>query len=277
MMNKIKFNIKNALQYSKFLGLYPFKKVEYPNIIEFLDRKYGVPVFSDHFYSSDNWNITDRDDWGSARPGNLCIFVKENVTINSYHGKNSLIISTRHEEAKGKGWNGEEITRPLSSGLITSKLLLHTDQVISATVNTSQSYPGSWFAFWFLKKDVAGDDRYREIDIFEKFMEKPGQKRYSVSIHGGTKNSREMMSFSYPLFPINEEKLTFTCVLRRSGIRIYVNNLLLCVADEPDFEGEYYIMFNDAPSTHDGKVKAEDIIQSLPRTLEIMDFRIYNL
>jgi hypothetical protein len=274
-MNKFKFTIKNALLYYKFWNGYQLNKVEYPEIVDQQEKIYGKPVFVETFENLDQWKIMDRGEWGSARPGNLCTFVKENISVKINGNKRSLVISTTPEEAAGKGWNGEEVIKPISSGLITCKFLVIPGQVVSATVNTTKSYPGSWFSFWLYKKDASGDERYREIDIFEKFMERKDQKKYSVSIHGGSKNSREMMSFSYPMFFVDEEKVTFTCELYQHSAKVFVNGILICIAEEPDFDGEYYIMFNDGPSTHDGKVTEAEIFKNLPKTFEIIDFRIY--
>jgi hypothetical protein len=274
-MNKFRFNLKNALLYYKFWNGYKLNKIEYPAILEYLDRTYGKPVFADNFSSLENWKVTDRNEWGSAVPGNLCTFTKENVSVKANNDINTLVISTKPEQTSGKDWNGAEVTKPTSSGLITCKQLLRPGQVVSATVNTSKSYAGSWFSFWLCKKDNPGDDRYREIDIFEKFMVRKDQKKYTVSIHGGKKDSREMMSFSYPMFFIDEEKITFTCELYQHSVKIFVNGIQVCLAEEPDFDGEFRILFNDGPSTHDGKVSVEEILKNLPKTLEIIDFRIY--
>jgi len=276
-MNKFRFNIKNALLYYKFWSGYKSNEIEFPAILSHLDKKYGSPLFIDTFQGLDNWVVKDMNEWGSAVPGNLCTFVKENVLIGANSGSKSLVIITTPEQATGKDWNGKEVIKPTSSGLVRSKFTVKPGQVVSATVNTSLSYPGSWFAFWLMKKDVPGDERYREIDIFEKFMEREGQKKYTVSIHGGRKDSRELMNFGYQLFFINEARLTFTCELHHHSVKIYVNGILICIAEEPDFDGEFYVMFNDGPSTHDGKVKEKEIVKSLPRFLEVIDFRIYNL
>jgi hypothetical protein len=274
-MNKIKFTVKNTLLCYKFRIGYKKNKIEYPEIIEYLDRTYGKPIFADNFSSLENWKVTDRNEWGSAMPRNLCTFTRENVSVKANNGLQTLVISTTSGQTPGKGWNGEELIKPASSGLITCKQLLRPGQVVSATVNTSKSYAGSWFSFWLCKKDTPGDDRYREIDIFEKFMERKDQKKYTLSIHGGKKDSREMMSFSYPMNFVDEEIVTFTCELYQHSARIFVNGILLCLAEEPDFDGEFRILFNDGPSTHDGKVTEEEILKNLPKTLEIIDFRIY--
>lgn len=108
---------------------------------------------------------------------------------------------------------------PSSSGLITSKFLVKPRQVISATFNTAESYPGSWFSFWLVKKDVPEDDRYREVDIFEKFMTRKIDKQYTVTLHGGKTHEREMINYTYSLSPVNENNLTFTCELHQSKIR----------------------------------------------------------
>jgi hypothetical protein len=128
-----------------------------------------------------------------------------------------------------------------------------------------------------LKKDVPGDKRYREIDIFEKFMVRKSQKEYSISIHGGTHNSREMMISSYHMFYVDEEKLTFTCELHRHMVKIFVNGIHIFIAEEPDFDGEFYVVFDDAPSNHKGKVKTEELYDFLPRQFEILDFRVYRM
>jgi hypothetical protein len=276
-MNKFRFNIKNALLYHKFWTGYKMNKIEYPEILSHLVKKYGNPLMTDNFHNLDNWNIKDRNEWGSAAPGNLCTFVRENVGIRTQKDVNSLVISTTPVQATGKGWNGEDVIKPISSGLVTSKFLVRPGQAISATVNSSRSYIGSWFAFWLMKKDVQGDERYREIDIFEKFMKRDEQKQYSVTVHGGNKNAREMLNFSYPMFFVNEEKMTFTCELFQHSVKIYLNGILFCQADEPDFDGEYHVIFNDGPSTHDGKVKQAEIMRCLPRTFEVIDFKVYDL
>lgn len=275
-MNKFRFNIKNALLYYKFWTGYKANKIEHPDILDHLDKTYGKPVLIDNFHHLENWQIKDKGEWGSAAPNNLCVFVRENISLKNILGSNILVIETTPEEATGKDWSGKEITRPFSSGLITSKFTVRPGQVVSATVNTSNSYPGSWFAFWLFKKDVPGDDRYREVDIFEKFMVKDEQKKYSVTVHGGKKQSKEMMNFSFPMFFVNEETMTFTCEILKNGVKIFLNGILFCQADEPDLEGEYYIIFNDGPSTHNGKVRQQEIAGNLPRTLEILDFRVYN-
>lgn len=276
-MNKFRFNINNALLFNKFWKSYKLKKIDYPEILHYLDKTYGAPVLVDNFHDLDNWQVKSQLEWGSATPDNLCTFVKENVKVQRNQNYNSLMIYTTPDQATGKGWEGEDIIRQISSGLVTSKFQISPGQVVSATVNTSRSYQGSWFSFWLFKKDVAGDNRYREIDIFEKFMKRKRQKKYSVSIHGGSKDSREMMIYSYRMFFVNEKKITFTCELHQHSIKIFVNGIQIFLSKEPDFDGEYYVMFNDGPSTHKGKVKEADIIKSLPKSFEIIDFRIYDL
>jgi hypothetical protein len=276
-MNKIKFRLKNMLLAYNFWAGYKKNKIEYPRILDYLEKTYGQPVFTDDFINLYNWKITDRNEWGSAVPDNLCTFVKENVNIRQNKGFNSLVISTTPDPATGKDWEGKEIEKPISSGLISCKFLVRPGNVVSATLNTSYSYPGSWFAFWLMKKDVPGDKRYREIDIFEKFMERKSQKEYTVTIHGGVQGSREMMNFSYHMFFADEEKLTFTCELYRHKVKIYVNGIYMFLAEEPDFEGEYYVIFNDAPNTRHGKVSKKEIIDVLPKTLELIDFRVYEM
>jgi hypothetical protein len=276
-MNKVLFNIRNGILAYKFWSGYKKNKIEYPAIQAYMDKKYGAPEFVDHFENLDHWNVLDKTNWGSSRPGNLCTFVKENVSIRKNAGSGSLVITTTPDPATGKGWEGEEIPRPFSSGLVTSQFLVKPGQVVTATVNTTQSYPGSWFSFWLHKKDVPGEDRYREADIFEKFMERKNQKQYTISVHGVIKGSREMMSFSYPMFFVNEENLTFTCELQRNLLKIYVNGICMFITQEPDFDGEYYVVFDDAPTTHDGKVKTEDITAVMPREFEIIDFRVYKM
>ena len=147
--------------------------------------------------------------------------------------------------------------------------------MVSATVNTSHSYAGSWFSFWLLKKGEPGDEGYREIDIFEKFMDRDFERKYTMTIHGGTPDKRQMMNINYPLFMTDEGKLTFTCELGAHQAKIFINGLQVFLAEEPDFNGEYYVIFDDAPTTHGGKVDTNDIIKILPRFLEIIDFRIY--
>jgi hypothetical protein len=276
-MNKVLFSISNAILAYKFWSGYKKDNIRHPAILDYLDKKYGTPEFIDHFDNLDQWSITDITNWGSSRPGNLCTFVKENVAIRKNSGSGSLLITTTPEPATGKGWIGEDITRPFSSGLATSKFRVKPGQVISATVNTAQSYAGSWFSFWLAKTDVPGDERYREVDIFEKFMERKSQKQYSITVHGGSKGSREMMIFSYPMFFTDEENLTFTCELHRHMVKIFVNGIHMFIANEPDFDGEYHVIFNDAPTTHKGKVKAEEIAGILPRQFEIMDFRVFRM
>ena len=276
-MNKVRFKIRNYILSYRFTRDYKKEKVEYPAIIEHLDKKYGKPKFVEDFRNLENWKVTLWNEWGSARPDNLCTFVKENVSILEKNGNHSMIIRTTPEAAIGIGWNGEEVSKPLSSGQVTSRFLFSPGQVISATVNTSNSYPGSWFSFWLFKKDAPGDERYREVDIFEKFMERKHQKQYSMCVHGGNKNDREMMAFEYPLFLVNEDKLTFTCELYDHKVRIFVNGIHMFLAEEPDFEGEYYVIFGDGPTTHDGKVKMEEILKVLPRSFEILDIRVYQL
>lgn len=276
-MNKFRFNIKNSLLYYKFWKGYKANNIEHPEILNHLERLYGKPVLIDHFHHLDNWQLKDKGEWGSAAPNNLCVFVKENVSVITKQGSNVLVIKTTAEQATGKDWSGKELTRPFSSGLVTSKFTVRPGQVVSATVNTSSSYPGSWFAFWLFRKDIPGDDRYREVDIFEKFMVRDDQKKYSVTVHGGNKQSKEMMSFPFPMFFVNEERMTFTCEILKNGVKIFLNGLLFCQADEPDLEGEYYVIFNDGPSTHGGKVTEKEITNSLPREMELMDFRVYNL
>ncbi|NTV83289.1 MAG: hypothetical protein HGA23_03180 [Bacteroidales bacterium] len=276
-MNKFRFNIKNSLLYYKFWTGYKSNKIEYPAILEQQEKTYGKPFMTDHFNNLENWNVKDKNEWGSAVPGNLCTFARENVMVQTNDDGNSLVISTTPVQATGKGWNGEDIIKPISSGLVTSKFLVKPGQAISATVNNSNSYTGSWFAFWLMKRDVPGDERYREIDIFVKFMKRDDQKQYSVSIHGGTRNAREILNFGYPMFFVDEKNMTFTCELFQHSVKIYLNGIQLCQADEPDFEGEYHVVFNDGPSTHDGKVKQAEIMRCLPRTFEVIDFRVYNL
>jgi hypothetical protein len=276
-MKKFKFRVKNYWLKARCAGRYWLKKKEHPNIIPHLEKKYGKPVFIDDFQNLDNWKVTDKGEWGSARPDNLCTYVKDNVFISEENGVRSLIINTTSYEAAGKDWDGNDITKPFSSGLVTSKFLIRPGQVVSASVNTSQSYAGSWFAFWLIKKDVEGDERYREIDIFEKFMEKKHQKKYTLTIHGGTQNKREMMNFQYPLFFVNEAKMNFTCELHQHKVRIFLNGLLLFQANEPDFDGEYFVVFDDAPTTHGGKMQEADIMNAVPKSLEIIDFRIYKM
>ena len=275
-MNKFIFTLKNAYLGYKFHNGYKSKKIEYPDILDHLEKLYGKPVFIGNFENQDQWKIMDRGEWGSARPNNLCTFVKEKVSVRKNNGRNSMLIHTTPDPATGKGWGGEEIPRKISSGLATSNYPLKPGMVVSATVNTSQSYSGSWFSFWLMKKDVNGDDRYREIDIFEKFMVKKDQKQYTMSIHGGRKEDRELMRCSYNMSAVDEKNITFTCELHQHSVKIFVNGIHICQADEPDFEGEYDIIFNDGPSTHKGKVKEEDIVKSLPRSMEIIDFRVYN-
>ena len=198
-MNKVLFNIRNAILVYKFWSGYKKDKIEYPEIQAHLEKKYGAPEFIDHFEYLDHWKVTGINDWGSSRPGN-------------------------------------------------------------------QPVP-----------DQTWDERYREVDIFEKFMERKSQKKYSMTFHGGIKGSREMMILSYPMFITDEEKLTFTCELQRQMVNIFVNGIHMFTAQEPDFDGEYYVVFDDAPTTHKGKVKAEDIIGFLPRKFEIFDFRVYRM
>ena len=276
-MNKVKFRIRNAFLAYKFWAGYEKNRIEYPTILDFLEKKYGTPALADNFLGLENWKVTDKSEWGSARPDNLCTYVKDNVKIRQYSGFNSMVICTTPDESTGKGWEGESVKKPISSGIVTSKFLVRPGQVVSATVNTSQSYPGSWFAFWLVKKNEPGDTRYREIDIFEKMMERKNQKEYTVTIHGGVQGARELMNFPYPMFFVAEEKLTFTCEIYRREVKIYVNGIYMFLAEEPDFDGEYYVMFSDAPKSRNGKISAEDIIKDLPKTLEIIDFRVFNL
>ncbi len=276
-MNKTKFRIRNALLAYKFWAGYRKNRIEYPAILDFLEKKYGKPVLADNFLNLDNWKVTDKSEWGSARPDNLCTYVKDNVTIRQNTGFNSLAISTTPDEATGKGWEGETVKKPISSGIVTSKFLVRPGQVVSATLNTSRSYPGSWFAYWLIKKNEEGDNSYREIDIFEKMMERKNQKEYTLTIHGGVQGSRELMNFSYPMFFVEEEKLTFTCEIYQQKVKIYVNGIYMFLAEEPDFDGEYHVVFSDAPKSRNGKISTKDIIKDIPKTLEIIDFRVYNL
>ena len=276
-MNKFRFKVTNYLLYYKFSRTYKKNKIDYPAILSHLDKTYGKPQMVEDFMNLESWKVMDKDEWGSARPETLCTYVKENVLIKSGNGKNSLVISTTPDPATGKGWSGEEISRSLSSGQVSSKFLVSPGRVISATVNTSDSYPGSWFSFWMYKKDVPGDERYREVDIFEKFMERKNQKQYSMSVHGGTKNSRELLAFSFPLFFVDEDKITFTCELSDHKVRIFVNGVQLFLAEEPDFNGEYFVIFGDGPTTHEGKVTLEEIMKVLPRSIEVLDFRVHSL
>jgi hypothetical protein len=276
-MNKFKFTLKNALLYINFWNGYKLNKVEYPEILDRQEKKYGRPVYIETFDNLDQWKVTDCGEWGSVRVNNNCTFVKENVTVKKYSDRNSLMISSTPVKATGKDWNGNKIERNISSGLVSSKFRIKPGQVVSATVNTSQSYAGSWFSFWLIRMDVKDDNRYREIDIFEKFMQKPGQKQYTLSIHGGTKEARELLNFNYPMSFVNEQNMTFTCELHPEGIKVYMNGIHICQSGEPDFDGQYHIVFNDGPSIHKGKVKEEEIVKYLPRTLEIIDLRVYNL
>lgn len=276
-MNKFKFTIQNALLYYKFWNGYKLNKVLYPEILEKQEALYGKPVYIESFGNLDQWKVTDCNEWGSARPENSCVFVKENVSLNKDNGRNSLIIKSTPDKATGKDWNGNKIERDISSGLVSGLFRIRPGQVVSATVNASRSYAGSWFSFWLLKMDVTGDHRYREVDIFEKFMEKPRQKQYMISLHGGLENARELLNFNYPLNFVNEDNMTFTCELHPAGVKVFLTGIQLCQSDEPDFDGQYYILFNDGPSTHGGKVSEEEIKRSLPRTFEVLDFRVYNL
>ena len=276
-MNTFRFRFRNSLLAPWFTAAYPMGKIEYPDIIGHLDKRYGAAVFLEEFNDLDSWKVKDKDEWGSAVHDNLCTYVKENVFIKDENGRRSLAIVSIAEGATGKDWEGNDVPKPFSSGFVSSRFLVHPGQVVSATMNTSRSYPGSWYAFWLLRKDPEGDPGYREVDIFEKFMKKENQKTYTVSIHGGTKDNREMMDFSYPLFYVDESKITFTCELNKNRIRIFVNGLLLCVAHEPGFEGEYHVVFDDAPTTWGGQVKQDDILSILPRTFEVIDFRIYEM
>jgi hypothetical protein len=272
-MNKAKFRIKNRVLATKFAARYPRKGIRYPDTITFLDQKYGPPEYVDPMNTLSNWTILDKGNWGSARPDNLCAYAKENVTLKG----NSMVITTTAEQTTGKDWNGKDVTKPFRSGYVTSNRTIRPGQVVSATLNTSESYAGSWFAFWLIKKHVEGDNRYREIDIFEKFMEKKNQKRYSISIHGGSQSAREMMNFHYPRHLKDETSLTFTCELHSNSVVILVDGIQLFLAEEPDFDGEYHVIFDDAPTTHGGRVNEATIRQVLPRRLEILDFRIYSL
>lgn len=276
-MNKFRFKIKNYFLSLRFIRDYKKEKVEYPAILDHMEKTYGKPVLVEDFSSLDKWKVTDKTDWGSARPDNLCTLVKENVSVQNHGSFNSLVIRTTSEPAIGKGWNGEEIARPFSSGFVTSVFTVSPGQAISATVNTSDSYPGSWFSFWLFKKDTPGDERYREIDIFEKLMARKNQKEYDMCVHGGSKNDRERLGFSFPLFPVDEHKLTFTCELYPRKVKIFVNRIHLFLAEEPDFDGEYFVIFGDGPTTHKGKVQPEEIRKVLPRMFEVMDFRIYKI
>lgn len=276
-MKKFRFRIRNYLLMAGFLSGYRRNKQEYPEIINFLNQKYGSPVFIDEFNNLDNWKITDKNEWGSAREDNLCTYEKENVTLREEDGKRFMVISSTPKEATGHDWEGNEVTKPTSSGFVSSKFLFHPGQVVSATLDTSRSYPGSWFAFWLIKKEEAGDERYREVDIFEKFMEKKNQKKYTITVHGGTPDKREMMNFRYPMSHVDESKITFTCELYADKVRVFVNGLMLFTADEPDFDGEYYVVFDDAPTTHGDKVTRDEILKALPRSLEIHDFRVYKV
>jgi hypothetical protein len=278
-MNKFKFTVNNALLYYKFWNGYKIKKIEYPEITDHEEKTYGKPVYKECFENLDQWKVTDKGEWGSARPDNICVFVKENVSLKKNKGQNSLVITSTPDKATGKDWKGNTIERIISSGLVASKFRIKPGQAVSATVNASQSYPGSWFSFWLFKMDVEGDHRYREADIFEKFMEKPRHKQYKISLHGGTKTARELLNFNYPLYFVDEEKMTFTCEMHQAGVKIFLNGIQICQADEPNFDGQYHVIFNDLPSTHKGKVKEEEeeIVKYLPGTFEIVDFRVYNL
>jgi hypothetical protein len=276
-MNKFRFKLRNYLLMLRFNRDYKKEKVEYPGIIDHLSKSYGQIILVEDFKSLDNWKVTDKTDWGSARPDNLCTLVKENVSLQDDGGRKKVVISTTPEAAIGKGWNGEEISRPFSSGMMTSKFTVAPGQVISATVNTSDSYAGSWFAFWLFKKDMPGDERYREVDIFEKFMERKGQKQYKISVHGGSKTDREMLTFEYLLFYVNEDKMTFVCELHPKKVRVFINGIQIFLAEEPGFDGEYHVIFNDAPTTHEGKVGLEEIQKALPRKFEVIDFRVFDL
>ena len=82
-MNKAKFRIKNRVLAAKFAASYPRKGIKYPDVISFLDQKYGPPEYVDPLNSLGSWTILDRDKWGSARPDNLCAYARENVSLRT--------------------------------------------------------------------------------------------------------------------------------------------------------------------------------------------------
>jgi hypothetical protein len=86
-----------------------------------------------------------------------------------------------------------------------------------------------------------------------------------------------MLTFEYPLFYVNEDNMTFVCELHPKKVRVFINGIQIFLAEEPDFAGEYYVIFGDGPTTHEGKVGFEEIKQALPRRFEVMDLRVFGL
>lgn len=274
---RFKFRRNNRKIWCKARRKYRKFKVEYPDIIGFLDVKYGEPILIDHLQNLDNWDVTGQQNWGSAMEGNYCTYVEQNVVLNEVKGDHFVDILTTADSAVGLDWGGYEVSKPISSGMIRSRFTVTPGQVVSATIDNSQSYEGSWFAFWLFKKTVPEDERYREIDIFEKFQNRKRHNSYTISVHGGFITDRNMMNFKYRLRKVDEKNMTFTCELCEDGVQIFLNGIHIFTSQRMDLNGEYYIIFNDAPTDHSGKVNVDKIREVLPRIFRIKDVRVHSL
>jgi hypothetical protein len=275
--SKAKFRRANCKLKRQAKKNYKKDHVKYPEIIGFLDEKYGEPIMIEGFLDLDQWTARDTNNWGSANPDNYCVYTADNVYTEKSGDSYSMFIKSSNDKATGNDWFGNDIEKPVSSGWVRSNFIIRPGQVVSATMNTSESYKGSWFAFWLYKKKEPGDDRYREIDIFEKFQEGHNHDKYTISMHAGTLRDRNMMNYRYNLNYIDEKNVTFTCEIHENGFKVFIDGVHVFSSQEVELEGNYYLMFDDAPTRHGGKVELEEVMEQLPRRFEVKEFRVYNL
>jgi hypothetical protein len=230
-------------------------------------------VDDENFDDTDNWRILNQNDWGSARPDNLCVYVPTNVIC-----ENSIVsLQTIKETATGKGWEGEEITRDYTSGWIETKYRLPMEGVsMFRSKFRCQRDLGSWKAYWLFKNY---GKRYQEIDGFEIFAHsEKNLSQWSSTVHWGPSgDNRTMYGHHVKLNTSDWIIMDIIVDQNRKRVKVKINGVLAYVTGigVPEACDEMIAIFSDSASLHGGKVTIEQVEANLPYLMQIDYFRSY--
>lgn len=172
--------------------------------------------------NEENFEVLDRLNWGSARPDNICVYSKDNVTFN----EEGIFIDNRYEEngITGKDWDGKEFTRNYSSGSVQSKETFNPEGCFLVVVSLKYAALGAWDGVWFLDRDSTLPI-YREIDLFERMSKAPPGTELQFNVHGDVNGKRKQIPRNMDLkssHHVAEKFLVYTS-LQGGEIEIGIN------------------------------------------------------
>lgn len=146
--------------------------------------------------SEKNFRVKAREEWGTARPGNICVHSSGNVEFTG----NEIVIHNRFEEGgiTGKDWEGKEVTRKFSSGLVESVELFGPAGGFYVIVSLKYAALGAWDGIWLLDKNTP-PPVYREIDLLERMSKSPPGSEIQLNVHGDVNNERRQIPVKFDL------------------------------------------------------------------------------